>query len=121
MRCESIADAADAATARLIEQGRRYDVVVLDAPRAGARHVLGPVGELGPRAVALCSCNATTFARDAEGLTRLHLPTSAGKFRYLELVARLSVAGALEADVTQNDVLDALVRIEPVQPYPFSL
>lgn len=71
LRCESIADAADAATARLIEQGRRYDVVVLDAPRAGARHVLGPVGELGPRAVALCSCNATTFARDAEGLTRL--------------------------------------------------
>jgi len=58
----------------------------------------------------------------AEGQpTRLHLPKNAGTFRYLELVARLTVAGAVEADVAQNDVLDALIRIEPVQPYPFSL
>lgn len=74
-----------------------------------------------PRSLDLVLGQAFEQIDGAEGLTRLHLPTSAGKFRYLELVARLSVAGALEADATQNDVLDALVRIEPVQPYPFSL
>lgn len=74
-----------------------------------------------PRSLDLVLGQAFEQINGAEGLTRLHLPTSAGKFPYLELVARLSVAGALEADVTQNDVLDALVRIEPVQPYPFSL
>ena len=74
-----------------------------------------------PRSLDLVLGEAFEQLDGAEGPTRLHLPTSAGKFRYLELVARLTVAGALEADVAQNDVLDALIRIEPIQPYPFSL
>lgn len=68
--CESIADTALAATTRMLEQGRRYDLVLVDAPRAGAPEVIRLVSELRPESVAVCSCNAKTFARDAETLVR---------------------------------------------------
>ncbi|HYQ14296.1 MAG TPA: hypothetical protein VEQ58_01010 [Polyangiaceae bacterium] len=52
---------------------------------------------------------------------RLRLPPDAGDFRYLEVVAKLTVGGATEADVDQNDALDVLIRPLPPQLYPFSL
>ena len=56
-----------------------------------------------------------------KAVPRLFLPNDSGQFRYLELCAKLSVAGAIEADFDQNDVLDVLIRLEPPPTFPFSL
>ncbi len=52
---------------------------------------------------------------------RLFLPDTSGKFRYLEVFVRLTVSGAIEAELEQSDVLDVLISPEPLLPYPFSL
>jgi hypothetical protein len=52
---------------------------------------------------------------------RLRLPPDAGDFRYLEVVAKLTVNGAPEADFDQNDALDVLIKPLPPELYPFSL
>jgi tRNA/tmRNA/rRNA uracil-C5-methylase (TrmA/RlmC/RlmD family) len=49
-----------------VEAGTRYDVVVLDPPRVGARRdVLEKVAALGPRTVVQVACDPAAFARDA--------------------------------------------------------
>jgi hypothetical protein len=44
-----------------------------------------------------------------------------GKFRYLEVFAKLEVADAVEADFERSDVLDVLIVREEPPAYPFSL
>jgi tRNA/tmRNA/rRNA uracil-C5-methylase (TrmA/RlmC/RlmD family) len=56
--------------ASLSAAGRRFDCVIVDAPRAGAEFDLGRLVELGARVVILCSCYAPSFARDLERLRR---------------------------------------------------
>lgn len=56
-----------------------------------------------------------------EKQARLNLPPEAGRFRYLEVCVRLSVAGSSESDLDQNDILDVLLRPAPRPGYPFSL
>jgi tRNA/tmRNA/rRNA uracil-C5-methylase (TrmA/RlmC/RlmD family) len=52
--------------AREADAGERYDVVVLDPPRVGARRdVLDLVVALSPRAVVHVGCDPAAFARDA--------------------------------------------------------
>ncbi len=43
----------------------RYDLVLLDPPRAGAREVLSLAASSRPRRIVYVSCHAGTFARDA--------------------------------------------------------
>jgi 23S rRNA (uracil1939-C5)-methyltransferase len=60
----------DAATVtqRLIAAGERFDLVILDPPRSGARGVSRLVTSLEPRHVAMCSCDPPTLARDLREL-----------------------------------------------------
>jgi 23S rRNA (uracil1939-C5)-methyltransferase len=55
---------------RLAQLRRRFDLLVLDPPRSGARDVLPWVIELRPAAIAICSCDPVTLARDLKTLAR---------------------------------------------------
>jgi 23S rRNA (uracil1939-C5)-methyltransferase len=58
-----------ARTAReLARKGERFDLVVLDPPRTGAREVMPALLALGPSEVIYVSCDPNTFARDAQQL-----------------------------------------------------
>ncbi|KKC23794.1 class I SAM-dependent RNA methyltransferase [Sphingomonas sp. SRS2] len=73
----------------------RFDAVVLDPPRAGAREQMAALAATKKLArIAYVSCNPSTFARDARTLTeggwRLERITPVGQFRWsthVELVA----------------------------------
>jgi tRNA/tmRNA/rRNA uracil-C5-methylase (TrmA/RlmC/RlmD family) len=58
--------------ANALQHVGRADLVVLDPPRAGAgAAVLGGVAALGPRAVALVSCDPAALARDVRAMADL--------------------------------------------------
>lgn len=59
--------AADA-VGRLMSSGRRFDLVVLDPPRAGAKGLMDQVAALAPKRVAYVSCHPAALARDAKEL-----------------------------------------------------
>ncbi len=46
----------------------RFDLVVLDPPRSGARDVLSELIRRGPRHIAYCACDPVTLARDLRSL-----------------------------------------------------
>ena len=50
----------------------RYDLVLLDPPRAGAREVLPLIAAAAPRRIVYVSCHAGTLARDAGILAQRH-------------------------------------------------
>jgi len=52
----------------LVARRARFDAVVLDPPRTGARDVVSQLAALGPSRVVYVSCDPATFARDAEHL-----------------------------------------------------
>jgi 23S rRNA (uracil1939-C5)-methyltransferase len=60
-------DARRAADALEREQ-RRFDLVIIDPPRAGVKHGLSKMAALSQGWVVLCSCNPVTFARDLRAL-----------------------------------------------------
>jgi 23S rRNA (uracil1939-C5)-methyltransferase len=49
---------------RMLAEGQRFELVVLDPPRPGCRTVIEPVAALGATWLALCSCDPVTLARD---------------------------------------------------------
>jgi 23S rRNA (uracil1939-C5)-methyltransferase len=53
---------------RLVRAGRRFELVVLDPPRAGAAEVVARVVALGARSLAYCACDPVTLARDLKQL-----------------------------------------------------
>jgi 23S rRNA (uracil1939-C5)-methyltransferase len=76
----------------------RFDAVVFDPPRAGAREQSTRIAESGVPTVMAVSCNPATFARDARILTdggyRLERVTPVDQFvwsAHVELVARFTV------------------------------
>jgi 23S rRNA (uracil1939-C5)-methyltransferase len=78
----------------------RFDAVVFDPPRAGAREQCTRIAESGVPVVVAVSCNPATFARDARILTdggyRLESVTPVDQFvwsAHIELVARFTAAG----------------------------
>lgn len=65
-----IGDAARIA-GELVRQGRRFDLVLLDPPRAGVKHGLRELAALSVGWLAMCSCNPVTLARDLRALLDL--------------------------------------------------
>ncbi|MET4895965.1 class I SAM-dependent RNA methyltransferase [Sphingomonadaceae bacterium jetA1] len=73
----------------------RFDAIVLDPPRAGARDQADALAEANVPAVAYVSCNPSSFARDARAMVdrgwRLDWVQPVGQFRWsthVELAAR---------------------------------
>lgn len=62
--CEAYAGPARTVCERLQVQGRTFQLVLIDAPRAGAREVVSTVAKLSSHSVVVCSCNVDTLARD---------------------------------------------------------
>ena len=74
----------------------RFDAVILDPPRAGAREQAAALAESKAPVIAYVSCNPSSFARDAKTLVqagyRIDWVQPVGQFRWsthVELVARL--------------------------------
>lgn len=57
-------DDASSGVDRLVEQGRRFDVVLLDPPRAGAGEAIPGIVRLRPDKIIYASCDPSTLARD---------------------------------------------------------
>lgn len=79
------------------EELNRFDAVVLDPPRAGAREQVEQLAQSAVPVIAYVSCNPASFARDAARLVkagyRLTDLWPVGQFRWsthVELVARFS-------------------------------
>lgn len=67
-----LCERAETALPRLVSEGFRPDIVVLDPPRKGAeREVLSAIAAASPRRVVYVSCNPATQARDAKTLASL--------------------------------------------------
>ncbi len=80
-----------------VDQLDRFDGLVLDPPRAGAKEQIAQIAQSRVARLAYVSCNPATFARDAkaliEGGYRLNRITPVGQFRWsthVELTAAFS-------------------------------
>ena len=83
-----------------VDELNRFDAVVLDPPRAGARDQAAALAKAQTPVIAYVSCNPSSFARDAqmicEGGYRLDWIQPVGQFRWsthVELTARFSRQG----------------------------
>ena len=59
-----------AALRRLITNGERFDLVILDPPRSGAAEMAGLLGTLGPPVIIYVSCDPQTLGRDLARLQK---------------------------------------------------
>jgi 23S rRNA (uracil1939-C5)-methyltransferase len=55
-----------------VRRGERFELVVIDPPRAGAKPILRSILELAPKHVAFVACDPVTLARDLRVLTEVH-------------------------------------------------
>ncbi|GAB4301668.1 MAG: 23S rRNA (uracil(1939)-C(5))-methyltransferase RlmD [Desulfuromonadia bacterium] len=53
---------------RLVAEGRRYELVIVDPPRTGAPRTIGQIPLLGPDLVVSVSCDPATLVRDLRPL-----------------------------------------------------
>lgn len=89
-------DAAEI-TRRLAQKQRRFDLVVLDPPRLGARNAMEPIAKLGPGRIVYVSCNPATLARDAAILVENgYAPVSAQAVDLMPQTAHVEVVMVLE-------------------------
>jgi 23S rRNA (uracil1939-C5)-methyltransferase len=80
-----------------VEELGRFDAVVLDPPRAGARDQVAALAQASTHTISYISCNPSSFARDAKiicaGGYRLDWVQPVGQFRWsthVELAARFT-------------------------------
>lgn len=60
--------AASRELGRMLSMGERFDLVVVDPPRSGARDLLEPLLALRPQAILYVSCDPATLSRDLSHL-----------------------------------------------------
>ena len=66
------ADSAESAVPKLIENGMKPDIIILDPPRKGSDEAtLRAVASAVPKRIVYVSCNPSTLARDAKLLSEL--------------------------------------------------
>lgn len=65
---EALQGDAAGVTKRLAERGARFDAVLLDPPRVGAKPTLEPLVRLEPARIVYVSCDPASAARDVEHL-----------------------------------------------------
>jgi 23S rRNA (uracil1939-C5)-methyltransferase len=65
---EALCSGVEQFAARAAQQGHRYDLVLLDPPRAGLKGSVEAVSKLATRHIAICSCDPVTLARDLRAL-----------------------------------------------------
>jgi 23S rRNA (uracil1939-C5)-methyltransferase len=54
-----------------LKSGDKFDVIVLDPPREGAKETLKGLGRLSPEKIIYISCDPPTLARDLKMLTEI--------------------------------------------------
>lgn len=74
------AEPVHVATTRWVRQKRKFDLLVVDPPRAGFKEATAAIAQLATRAIFLCACDPVTFARDLRTLLE-------HGFQLVELVA----------------------------------
>lgn len=67
---EVMQGAAHRVLEKLLRQGRRFSVIVLDPPRSGAAEAIEAILRLAPARIVYVSCNPATLARDLGQLAR---------------------------------------------------
>jgi 23S rRNA (uracil1939-C5)-methyltransferase len=77
--CEVVLGDVEGSLERLRRAKRRFDLVILDPPRAGAKEVVPKLLALAPQRIAYVACDPVTLARDARALL-------AGGYTLAELV-----------------------------------
>jgi 23S rRNA (uracil1939-C5)-methyltransferase len=65
------AEASEQAARALRDRGEPFDLVILDAPRAGVKAGIEQMAALSRQSLAVCSCNPESLARDLRSLTTL--------------------------------------------------
>jgi 23S rRNA (uracil1939-C5)-methyltransferase len=61
---EFFCDDVTSGVRRLVDQGRRYDTVLLDPPRSGAGNAVQDIVRVQPNKIIYVSCDPSTLARD---------------------------------------------------------
>lgn len=64
---EALSSGVEQFVARAVQEGRQFDLVLLDPPRAGLKGSVEAVSKLTARHIAICSCDPVTLARDLRG------------------------------------------------------
>lgn len=87
------------AVAELARAGARFDVAVLDPPRAGAKEALAALATLGLRRVVYVSCDVMTLARDLQTLDRAGLrPKTVQPLDLMPHTAQVECVAVLDAE-----------------------
>ncbi len=90
----------------LVRESRRFNTVVLNPPRAGAKEVAPKLAALGARRIVYVSCNPATLARDLRQITAQGFTLR--RVRPVDLFPQ----------TFHVEALAELIRGEPSRPYP---
>ena len=84
-------------TADLAKAGERFDAVLLDPPRSGARETMESIAALEPKRIVYVSCDVATLSRDIEVLVELgYKAVSAQPIDLMPQTAQVEVVAILE-------------------------
>jgi len=85
--------------ATLVQEDQRFDAVVLDPPRTGAREVMSGIAALAPKHILYVSCSPPTLARDATMLVEAgYTPVRAVPIDLMPQTAHIEVVMELRAN-----------------------